>query len=204
MLKEIAKFHQLDNDTPRDLGGSAMLEHIGQHLEADAAINGIVGLGEATIREARDSDAAGIIEVIRATYAEYPGCIFDLENELPELKKPASYFAADKGKLWIAEREGEVVGTFGFLPAEKAGGVELQKVCLRYDQRGSGLAARMFEIALAEAHGRGARFIELWTDTRFQSAHRFYEKLGFKRMPGERLVNDLSRSSEVQYLLKLA
>ena len=181
-----------------------MLEHISQHLEADAAINGILGSGAATIREARDSDAAGIIDVIRATYAEYPGCIFDLENELPELKKPASFFAADKGKLWIAERDGEIVASFGFLPAEKAGGVELHKVYLRRDQRGSGLAARMFEIARAEACARGARFIELWTDTRFRAAHRFYEKLGFKRMPGERLVNDLSRSSEIHYLLKLA
>jgi putative acetyltransferase len=181
-----------------------MLEHIGQHLEADAAVNGIVGLGEATIREARDSDADGIIAVIRAVYAEYPGCIFDLENELPELKKPASFFAADKGKLWIAERDGEIVASFGFLPAEKPGGMELHKVYLRRDQRGSGLARRMFETALIEMQRRRARFVELWTDTRFQSAHRFYEKLGFTRMPGERLLNDLSRSSEIHYLLKLA
>jgi len=158
---------------------------------------------EVIIREAQDDDADGIIAVISATFAEYPGCIFDLEAESPELKQPASSFAAEGGRLWVAESRGEVVASFGFLPAEKPTGIELHRVYLRHDQRGSGLATRMFKVALSAAKAKGVEFIELWTDTRFHAAHRFYEKLGFSRSPGERLQNDLSRSSEYHYLLRL-
>lgn len=160
-------------------------------------------LTEVIIREAQDEDADGIITVISAVFAEYPGCIFDLEAEAPELKHPASFFAAEGGKLWVAESHGDVVASFGFLPAEKPAGIELQRIYLRRDHRGSGLATRMFGIALSAARAERAAFIELWTDTRFHAAHRFYEKLGFSRSPGERLQNDLSRSSEYHYLLRL-
>lgn len=156
------------------------------------------------IRAARDRDADGLVSLIRSIYEEYPGCIFDLENEQPELKRPASYFSRAKGRLWVAESHGQVIASLGFLPAEEPAGIELQKVYLRRDQRGSDLARRMFEIALAAARADGARFIELWANTRFQAAHRFYEKLGFVRSRGERLLDDLSRSSEYHYLLRLA
>ncbi len=159
---------------------------------------------DAVIRVARDKDADGLITLIRAIYEEYPGCIFDLEHELPELKKPASFFARAGGRLWVAECGGAVVASCGFLPADKPQGLELHKVYLRRDHRGSGLAARMFDTALAAAQAQGALFIELWTDTRFRAAHRFYEKLGFIRSPGERLLDDLSRSSEYHYLRPLA
>jgi N-acetylglutamate synthase-like GNAT family acetyltransferase len=185
-------------------GGIAMLEQAHKSAGQGVMAEGVLDeLAEVVIREARDEDAAGVIAVVSAVFAEYPGCIFDLEAEAPELKQPASSFAAEGGKFWVAESRGEVVASCGFLPAEKPSGIELQRVYLRHDQRGSGLATRMFKIVLSAARAEGAEFIELWTDTRFHAAHRFYEKLGFSRSPGERLQNDLSRSSEYHYLLKL-
>ncbi|HWT99451.1 MAG TPA: GNAT family N-acetyltransferase [Terriglobales bacterium] len=167
---------------------------------------------EVAIRDARDDDAEGLTRIVAAITAEFPGCIFDLEADFPELKQPRSSFEAEGGRFWVAEsqmtgpgfRTSEIVGCCGFLPADDPDGIELLRVYLRPDLRGSGLALKMFKIVQAVARQRGAGFIELWTDNRFKAAQRFYEKLGFTRQPGERLLNDRSRSSEYQYLLKLS
>jgi len=41
--------------------------------------------GATLLRAARDADAADIIELIAAAYAEYPGCVLDIEADMPEL-----------------------------------------------------------------------------------------------------------------------
>ena len=53
----------------------------------------------------------------------------------------------------------------------------------------------------AEAHARtaGAARIVLWTDTRFEAAHRFYEKRGYVRQGSIRILDDLSNSLEFRY-----
>ena len=48
----------------------------------------------------------------------------------------------------------------------------------------------------ALARAGGAREIVLWSDTRFERGHRFYEKLGFVREPVERYLADASESWE--------
>jgi len=173
---------------------------------------------DASIRDAEDSDAAGLAEIVAAIMGEFPGCVFDLDADFPELKNPKSSFTGDGGRFWVVEGRPlsasgskakmasgahDIIGCFGFLPAEDPNGIELQRVYLRPELRGTGLATRMFKIVQAVAHQRSARFIELWTDSRFKAAQRFYEKLGFRRLPNERLLNDLSRSSEYHYLLPL-
>ncbi|HVJ41743.1 MAG TPA: GNAT family N-acetyltransferase [Dongiaceae bacterium] len=166
---------------------------------------------EVAIRQAQDSDAAGLAHIVAAIMGEFPGCVFDLDADFPELKQPRSSFEAEGGRFWVAEWHAcggddarrDIVGCCGFLPAEDAAGIELQRVYLRPEFRGSGLATKMFQIVQAVARQRQAGFIELWTDSRFKAAQRFYEKLGFVRQPGERLLNDRSRSSEYHYLLPL-
>jgi putative acetyltransferase len=171
------------------------------------------------IRDALDGDGPGLTQIIAAIMGEFPGCIFDLEADFPELKKPKTSFKKEGGRLWVAERylpsaasepkrhprkgSGEIVGCFGFLPAEDPSGIELLRVYLQPDLRGSGLATKMFKIVQAVARQRSANFIELWTDSRFKAAQRFYEKLGFTKLPDERLLNDRSLSSEYHYLLPL-
>jgi GNAT superfamily N-acetyltransferase len=39
----------------------------------------------------------------------------------------------------------------------------------------------------------------LWTDTRFEAAHRFYEKHGYVRQGAIRILDDLSKSLEFRY-----
>ena len=168
-----------------------------------------------SIREAEDADATQLAQIVAAIMSEFPGCVFDLDADFPELKRPKSSFKADGGCFWVVESNDvpagqakavrrDIVGCFGFLPAEDPSGIELQRVYLRPDLRGTGLAEKMFKIVQAVARQRSAGFIELWTDSRFKAAQRFYEKLGFRRLPNERLLNDRNRSSELHYLLSLS
>ena len=143
------------------------------------------------IRLARDDDSGPLSALIAASFAEYPGCVF-VEDELPELRRPASYFAAKGGVLWIA-------GSLGVTPVPEQNAVELAKVYVDPAFRGAGLAQALFAKALDFAEQGGFGEMVLWSDTRFARGHRFYEKLGFARWPGERYLGDVSESWEYHF-----
>jgi putative acetyltransferase len=54
-------------------------------------------------RDARDSDAEGLINLVAKCYAGYEGCILDVDAEEPQLNYIASYFADKGGRFWVAE-----------------------------------------------------------------------------------------------------
>jgi hypothetical protein len=53
----------------------------------------------ARLRPGRDDDAAGFIDLIAGCWAEYPGCVMDLDGEVPELRALASHYAGQGGAL---------------------------------------------------------------------------------------------------------
>jgi GNAT superfamily N-acetyltransferase len=65
--------------------------------------------------------------------------------------------------------------------------------------RGTGLADRLLDRAEAHAIAAGARWLALWTDTRFERAHRFYERRGYVRSGLVRALGDLSNTTEFRY-----
>lgn len=89
---------------------------------------------------------------------------------------------------------GEVVACGGYVGHDDA--IELRHVYVDARARRRGIARLILELAEQEAEIRGCRRIELWNDTRFRNAHRFYESLGYERLPGRRLLHDLSHSIE--------
>lgn len=157
-----------------------------------------------TLREGTDADGDAVGAVIARCFADYPGVIFDRAAEFPELDAIASHFAAGGGRLWVAELDGRIVGSFAIATSDEPRVMELHKVYLLPELRGRGLARRMLDQALAFALEMGAVEVKLWTDTRFAAGHRFYEANGFVRQPGRRVLDDISRSSEYAYRLALA
>jgi putative acetyltransferase len=151
------------------------------------------------LRPARDSDAEGLIALVGAVFAEYPGCVLDVDGELPELRRIASAFAELGGRFWVAEREGGIVGSIGCVPAA-GGGLELRKLYVAQSERQAGLGSRLHDLVLAEALARGAATIELWTDTRFETAHRFYQRRGYQRGAATRELHDKSATVEYYFV----
>lgn len=152
-----------------------------------------------TIRPGRDEDAGGFIALIGACWAEYPGCILDVDGELPELRALATWFAEAGGALWAAEREGALVGMVATRPLREDRAWEICRMYVAADQRGTGLAHRLLDLAEAHARATGAQRFILWTDTRFDAAHRFYEKRGYVRQGAIRILDDASKSLEFRY-----
>lgn len=155
------------------------------------------------IRSARDEDSEGLIRLIGNVFAEYPGCILDVDREIPELRIPATAAHTDEGRWWVAELNGHVVGSVAVVP-EDANRMELKKLYVDTSVRRRGLGAHLVALAESEARQRNAHAITLWSDTRFEDAHRLYERLGFVRAPRTRVLNDISNSVEFHYAKDLA
>jgi GNAT superfamily N-acetyltransferase len=151
------------------------------------------------LRPARDEDSEGFIALIDACWSEYPNCILDVDAEVPELRALATYFAEAGGAFWTAEAGGRVVGMAGTRPLHQDSAWEICKVYVDAAHRGTGLAHRLLETAEAHARQAGAARLVLWTDTRFEAAHRFYEKRGYVRQGSIRILDDISKSLEFRY-----
>jgi GNAT superfamily N-acetyltransferase len=152
----------------------------------------------AVIRPGRNEDEAAYIRLIGEAWAEHPGCVFDVDAELPELHALAAWFAGLGGVLWVAEEAGAILGMVGVVPDE-GGAWEIRKMYVDRAARGTGLAQRLLAAAEAHAAARGAGELFLWTDTRFTRAHRFYEARSFVRDGPLRTLADLSNTIEYRY-----
>lgn len=155
-----------------------------------------------SLRRAQDADSPRIAEIVEACYALYSGCIFDLDGEMPELRRIASHYRDLGGEVWVAEDGGHILGCAAW-KSLSAGVLELQRLYVDPAAQGRGLGRRLAEHAIATAGKNGAIAIELWTDTRFDAAHRLYERLGFRRGAMTRSLGDRSRSVEFFYRLTL-
>lgn len=150
------------------------------------------------IRDAKDDDAPDLIDLVAGCYAEYEGCVLDVEGEVPELLAIATSHGKAGGRFWVAESGGKVMGSVGLVPAGN-GTVELKKLYVSREARRIGVGARLCSHAEVEARSWGANQIELWSDTRFKDAHRLYEQRGYERGPKTRKLKDKSKSVEYYY-----
>lgn len=146
------------------------------------------------IRDARDEDGEALCALIEPIFAEYDGVLFILD-EMPELERIATAF--DRGGFWVAERNGAVVGCVGWMP--HGDGVELKKLYVAKTERERGLGRALVERVEAAAERRGAAFVELWSDSKFVPAHRFYAKRGYVRDGRQRALDDASDTIEFYF-----
>lgn len=156
------------------------------------------------IRPAKDSDGYQLIRLIENVFFEYPGCVMDVDGEIPELRHIQTEFAKKDGEFWVAERERRIIGCIGYTPLPKRArtprGIELKKLYVERCERGSGIAGKLVTLVEDAARAHDASFIELWSDTRFLPAHRFYEKRGYER--GEETRELFDQSDTVEYYFK--
>lgn len=150
------------------------------------------------IRTATDRDGDQLLAMVSAVYLEYPGCRVDEETEAPELKAPATVAQQTSGRWWVAEIDGDVVGSVAVIPAGPKS-VELKKLYVAKTVRRAGLGAQLVKLAENEALARHTPSMFLWTDIRFKEAHRLYERMGYVRAPGTRALHDASDTVEYRY-----
>ena len=149
------------------------------------------------LRDARDDDGPVLIDIVREVFARYPGCEFHLD-ELPDLPRFASASAERGGRAFVAEIDGQVIGCVAIEPCQN--GWELHRLYVRPAHWGSRVGLALLIAAEEEAARRGATSIELWSDVKFERAHRFYERRGYVRGDPTRELHD--RSNTVEYFFR--
>jgi GNAT superfamily N-acetyltransferase len=157
------------------------------------------GNGSPDLRPALDDDGWDVIALIGACWSEYPGCVMDVHGECPDLLVPASAYQRLGGAFWVATDPcGTVIATVGWRPLGPSG-AELERLYVNPRWRRQGLAAALTDLVERTATASGATIIELWSDTRFLAAHRFYERFGYIRSGPDRELGDLSSTREHHY-----
>jgi GNAT superfamily N-acetyltransferase len=127
------------------------------------------------------SDLAAVLALHRDVYAaEWK---FD-ERFAMHVEAPLSAFgatASPRDRLWLAEREGRLVGCIAIVAAG-SDLAQLRWFLVAPEARGSGLGRRLLEEALRFARADGCGRVTLWTVDLLRAAARLYRSYGFRRV----------------------
>lgn len=96
----------------------------------------------------------------------------------------AKEFIPGRERCWVAEMEGEVVGSV-FVVRQDDETAKLRLLYVDPAARGLGLGRRLVDECLGFARGAGYRRIVLWTNDVLVSARRIYEATGFSLIEEE-------------------
>lgn len=155
------------------------------------------------LRPVDDGDRDGLIRLIGSVFAEYPGCVLDLDGLDHDLLAPGTEARERGSPWWVVVRSGRIVATVGAGPLRDDGTVELKRLYVDAGHRREGLATAL--VSLVEQHARqlGARAVDLWSDTRFEDAHRLYTRLGYRDTGERRHLEDPSDTTERHFVRRL-
>ncbi|MCC2545669.1 GNAT family N-acetyltransferase [Hymenobacter sp. BT175] len=104
----------------------------------------------------------------------------DLDRRM--LEDPQGYILAPGGFIFMAEQQGEAVGTAALI-REPDGNFELAKMAVSPKAQGLGIGFLLGQAAIAQAREAGARHVELLSNRILTPALSLYRKLGFAEAP---------------------
>ena len=152
------------------------------------------GSAALSVRPAGSADAPGVVELIGRVYVEY-GFVYVPEVEVPDLFQFDRHYAPPHGAFYVV-REGDViVGSVGVERLDD-GSAELHRLYLDTRLRGRGTGRALVEAALDWCRAQKIPRMILWSDTRFDQAHRLYDRMGFRRTGERVLPGDLNQTRE--------
>ena len=132
------------------------------------------------LRRHQPGDIGWIIHRQGRLYAEEYGWDETYEGLVAEILAAfVKNFDARRERAWIAEMNGEIVGSV-FLVRQDDATAKLRLLYVEPAARGLGIGARLVDEVIAFARGKGYRTLTLWTNDILASARRIYEEAGFR------------------------
>jgi GNAT superfamily N-acetyltransferase len=136
----------------------------------------------------KPGDIGTIVHLHGTIYAQEYG--FDPTVEA-YIAGPLSEFvlsASHRGRLWIAERDDQIIGCIGIVAASNVT-AQLRWFLIVPSARGTGLGKQLLNEAITYCKESGYRNIILWTISALKAAAHLYQLAGFRKVeekPGRR------------------
>jgi putative acetyltransferase len=147
------------------------------------------------LRPACNYDGGEIAALIDRVYREHGDRLAARRGDRDLLTIEESFWAKNGAFVLLEaahERSnaGEIIGTAAMMPLPCAGAATLRRFYVAPQHRGRGAGKTLIRWALSWAKLRGYERLEFWSDSRFASGHRFFERIGLRRIPEERDMHD--------------
>ncbi|WP_128003618.1 GNAT family N-acetyltransferase [Piscinibacter defluvii] len=131
------------------------------------------------VRASEPNDTQAIAAVILPIQQVEFGIPITLEAQ-PDLSNIEQFYRHGCGNFWVAEVDGQVVGTIALLDiSNNEAALRKMFVAAPFRGREFGIAQSLLSKLVAWAALHGVASIYLGTTAKFLAAHRFYEKNGF-------------------------
>jgi GNAT superfamily N-acetyltransferase len=148
-----------------------------------------------TVRtELRPGDLGRIVTLHGTLYAAERGWDATFEAYVAGPLAEFVLGTADRQRLWLAERDGRLVGCIAIVAGGPAS-AQLRWFLVEPSARGTGLGKRLLQEALAFARDRGYTEVMLWTERSLAAAAHLYQRAAFRKVeekPGRQWGADVT------------
>jgi DNA-binding MarR family transcriptional regulator/N-acetylglutamate synthase-like GNAT family acetyltransferase len=156
---------------------------LGAMREIEAALNPAPRTAAPyTLRQHQSGDMGWVVHRHGILYAQEYGYDERFEALVAGIVSEfIQHFNLTRERCWIAERDGEIVGSV-FLVQKSKSVAKLRLLLVEPGARGLGIGQRLVSECVSLARQIGYRKMVLWTQSELHAARHLYERAGFKRV----------------------